>query len=603
MLTSELFDMRRGQLHSARLRVLTVAVLILCLSLLGGALAAPVTGRVFLDVNGNGAYDVGETGVADCFVADEQILVRTDAEGRYKLEAPAGPAVVFVVNRPGTWPEGSWWAYLPDGAAGGTLDFALRREDQPSDFFFVQGTDIHLREGATDLFDAYVHHVNALEVPVAFVVHTGDLVIDTNRVNVDRAEVLFDLYDSHVAALRPPLRNLPGNHEHVGVFNDAVAETDPSFGKGAYRQRYGPMTYVFRYGPCHFIALDGTILKGRSPTYGLTEQSASWAEAYLATVGVDEPIVLMVHEPLENRPTEQRLAKALENKKLLATLCGHGHGRVIRPWSGVPQIMGGAVSYAWHGLLPFPPDPFGYVLYHVTGEDVEWVFLDYQEERSFDVAEPGYGTVTSGRQVFEGVVSDLKGEITVVEVLVAGKAAHAALTRRGALAQAFKAEIDLSDLEDGFYEVVYRAHAGDRSWQEVRPMLVVNGKPATFQAQGPARLRFRIAGVAGPGNRVLLNGQELMIIPADAVQGKELSVDVPQERLQCLNAVTFRAASRDQGYDRLTVSHVWLDYDGFQLRDLRFPPSQLMSLRTRSEGQAPEQTFYIDLAYQGGVSK
>jgi hypothetical protein len=53
-----------------------------------------VTGRVFLDTNGNGVFDPGEQGVPDCVVSDERTLARTSDDGRYRLELPAGPADV-----------------------------------------------------------------------------------------------------------------------------------------------------------------------------------------------------------------------------------------------------------------------------------------------------------------------------------------------------------------------------------------------------------------------------------------------------------------------------------------------------------------------------
>jgi len=594
---------RAGRAHRPGAPVAFLASIAVLAALLCGPRAtAAVTGRVFLDANGNGAYDAGEAGVADCIVSDERLLARTAADGQYRLDVAEGPAVVFVVNKPGTWPVGPWWAYVPPGEGGAppeaTCDFALGEQEQPASFYFAQGTDMHIRPGQMDKYDTYVRHVNSLPVPPAFVLHTGDLVNDTNGSAPAQARDLFSLYEEHTAPLKPPVRHVPGNHEHVGCFNDAVPEDDPSFGKRLYREVFGPMTYGFRYGRAHFVGLDGTTLEGRKLSEGLPAESVAWAEKYLATVAEDEPVVLFIHEPVGGS-LAGRLAEAVKSKKLVATLCGHGHERAVWPWGGGVQIMGGAVSYAWHGLLPFPPNPYGYVVYHLDGPELEWVFLDWAEERSFDVSQPSPAAVATGLQPLKGLVSDLTDEIRSVAVSVDEAKVEAPTTRRGVLAQAFDTQIDLSSLTDGFHEMrlVARAEAGQ--WEEVRPLLVVNGKPAAFEAAGAAKLRSRVGGVAGPGNAVLVNGRELLTIAADAPAGQEISADVPAELLRRLNAVTFRLAQRDQGYDKVQVSGVALDYGGGSYRDLRYAPSVRLAPRVEGDGQAPERTFYVDLVYQG----
>jgi len=63
-----------------------------------------------------------------------------------------------------------------------------------------------------------------------------------------------------LASLLPghPVRNLPGNHEHVGVARKDRGDRTGDYAKGMYPRRLGPLSYAFRYGPCHFLALDGT---------------------------------------------------------------------------------------------------------------------------------------------------------------------------------------------------------------------------------------------------------------------------------------------------------------------------------------------------------
>ena len=195
----------------------------LVLVVAASAQAATVTGQVFLDRDGNGRQDAGEPGVAGAVVADDRGLTRTDAAGQFRLETPDADDVVFVVNPRGTWPGGRWWAWLPGGQATGELSFALRPDEQTGPLVFAQGTDIHLQASAAALYQRYVEAVSA--TPARFVVHTGDLIRDGNPLTVDQARTEFGLYRQLTAAVRQPVREVPGNHEVIGLANPQVAPT------------------------------------------------------------------------------------------------------------------------------------------------------------------------------------------------------------------------------------------------------------------------------------------------------------------------------------------------------------------------------------------
>lgn len=577
------------------------ALLLALLCALAGALPAAAgtfRGRVFLDTNGNQVWDAGDRPVGGCLVSDERSLARTSADGRFQLELPPGPAVVFVVNPPDTWPAGAWWVHLEEGAAGGAHAFPLRAQEQPEPLYFVQGTDIHLRPDVVASYRRYLAHIEALPLPVRFVVHTGDLVADATMLPPLLARPLFALYERESQALRLPLRHVMGNHEVVGCGLPAAFARGQDWGKALYRRRLGPASYAFRYGRAHFIALDGTTLRDGKPYYTLDPDSAAWAARYLAEVPADEPVVLLVHEPLGATAADQRLLEALRGKRLAGVLCGHGHARTLSTWGGAPQVMGGAVSYPWHGLLPFPPQPRGYVLYRLGAGRLEHLFLDWATERSFDITRPLFTEVLTGRQAVRGLVSDLQGTITTVACAVAGRAVPATVRRHGTLAQAFSAEVDLSPLADGVYDLVVTARAGaGQEWRHSQPLLVVNGRQSRFTAAGPATLQFRVAGVTGAGNTVLLNGETLAAIPAGTRPTEEVTVPVPADRLRRLNTILFRAAPREGGYDPLSVQAVWLHLGDRRYRDVRFAPLQRRAARPPRDGGAPEVAAYIDLTY------
>ncbi|MCX6897972.1 MAG: metallophosphoesterase [Verrucomicrobia bacterium] len=569
------------------------------------AFAGTITGRVFLDTNGNGAFDAGEKAVAGCVVSDERAFARSDDEGRYQLTLSAGPAVVFVVNAPGTWPAARWWNYVADGGTDATVEFPLRAQEQNGPLYFVQGTDPHIQTNAVPMYRRYVEHVNALPVPVKFVVHTGDLVIDSSMATMERARELFSLYEDESKGLKPPLFNVMGNHDNAGVTNPKLKGDEPGFGKVLYRQRIGPATYAFRYGPYHFIALDGTMIKGRSLAYGLTQESADWAIRYLAEVKRDEPIVLLIHEPMfpevggvrqpdtpKTRPHEARLRAALQGKKLVMTLAGHTHSRNETMWAGAPHIIGGAISYAWHGIQPYPPTPRAYVLFRLEGNREEHVYLDWAEEHSIDIATPAFTDLVRSRQRISGIVADFNAEVTVIECAIGGQTAAAKVSRRGNLATAFEAALDTTKLSDGAYDLLVTTRVGNKEWTERHPAIVVNGKPAEFAATGGAKLSFRVEGKLTAEAQVSCNGQPLAVSAATAT---EIRCDVSAGQLCRLNEIVIRAGPSPGSKKAVVIKSVALDYNGKRCRDIRYAPLARRPLTSKV-------VSYIDLVYEDSAA-
>jgi hypothetical protein len=59
---------------------------------------AVISGRVFLDANGNGRYDPGERGVAGVLIQADSVPTTTDAEGLYRLVVDPGPHLLQVIT-------------------------------------------------------------------------------------------------------------------------------------------------------------------------------------------------------------------------------------------------------------------------------------------------------------------------------------------------------------------------------------------------------------------------------------------------------------------------------------------------------------------------
>ncbi len=599
------------------LRMVTIALML-------GALLAPAvyattcTGVVYLDANANGRRDAGEEGVAgctvsaDCPAAPEPAFAVSGADGAYKLQLPDAPAVIFVVNPSETWPTGDWWHYTADGSEGG--DFGLRPDEQRTPFNVVHGTDMHISPETVDRYREYLQHVAALPIDVSLVIHTGDLVLDTNRSDPEAARALFELYIETTMTGEPlgaPVRNVMGNHEVVGLRLEGVSLDAPEEGKDLYRRMLGPTTYAFVYAGYHFIVLDATRIVDGNYAGGLTDASADWAVAYLQRVAAGAPVVLASHEGYRAAEPEWRLLEALADKHLAASIYGHGHSRRVYPWGGAPYIMGGAVSYAWLGLIPFPPQPYGYSLMQFDGGDLaDQVFLDWAEERSFDIVyppQPGtYGTFSGGFPGYvggeievEGVISDLDDTVEEITVAVEDVRATASITERTPLKKHFAAVLDLSGLADGTRDFVYTAQCGDEEVVERQPVVVLNEKPAPFEAAGPATLRFRTAAGPGEGLLVLVNDVQVADLAPEEIAKRQFEIEVPAEALRRLNVVTFRATGASDG---LSVTRISLTCEGEEYRDVRISPAVLRVLR--ASGDEPAQVIaYIDLQYDGAFAQ
>ncbi len=567
--------------------------------------SAAIEGRVWLDSNGNGRLDAGEQGVAGCLVSEGTQLVRTDADGYYRLEPANARTAVFVINPSGTWPVGPWWR-AADIASSAPIDFGLQKQRQDGPLYFAQGTDIHLRPDAVPPYRKYIEHLNALPIRLQFVVHTGDLVVDALRCDMAAAQRLFELYESETKAIRRPLRNVPGNHEHVGAARKGDADRNGDYGKGMYLRRLGPLSYAFRYGRYHFLALDGTTLDPQAKSgyvSRLDDASAAWATRYLATVGPDEPLIVLVHEPLASRDTDRQLLAALKDKRLLAVLCGHGHGRSVTTWGGAPMIMGGAVSYAWHGLLPFPPDPWGYVVYRLEGSQLEYTYLDWAAERSVDLKSPAWRTIaTTPRLTVEGTVSDLDESVRRAVFRLGSSQADARLSRIGHLVDHFEATLDVSGLIDGVYDLTIDVGEGSQSCCHTRPLIVRCGRsqPLAASRMGtgpvaqPAKLKFELTHNVSDDAKVQLNGQPLAPGPASKGSSRQWSFDLPFDRLRRLNHV---ALVPGEG-DALEVSRLRIEYDGRSFGDVRFGPTTKREA-AKSGATGGVIDYYIDLTYLG----
>ncbi|HEY6257740.1 MAG TPA: calcineurin-like phosphoesterase family protein [Xanthobacteraceae bacterium] len=258
------------------------AVITLGASPLGPAFAADrnratASGVVFEDRSGRAARQPGDPGIPGVLVSNGREVVRTDSEGRYSL--PLDDATVIFVIKPtgyavplerGTMlprfyyihqPEGTpahlglrYRGIEPSGALPSSIDFALRKADEPARFDVLLFTDTHAGSQAEIDFirDDVVNPL--IGTKAAFGMTTGDIMSDDLS--------LYARYNRIIAQLGVPWHNIIGNHD---LNLDSL---DGKYSRETFKQTFGPSYYAFEYGGVLFLILDNVDYFGARPRDG-----------------------------------------------------------------------------------------------------------------------------------------------------------------------------------------------------------------------------------------------------------------------------------------------------------------------------------------------
>jgi hypothetical protein len=157
----------------------------------------------------------------------------------------------------------------------------------PRAFTFLQLSDTHWGfsgapnpEAASTLREA-VATINASQVPLDFVVFTGDLTHTTPDAGERRRRMKE--FRSIVADLKVPVQHfLPGEHD---------ADQDEG---AAFREQFGETHYAFDHEGVHFVALDNVSDPGKI----IGAQQLDWLAADLERTPLPTPVVVFAHRPL-----------------------------------------------------------------------------------------------------------------------------------------------------------------------------------------------------------------------------------------------------------------------------------------------------------------
>ncbi|HET6396539.1 MAG TPA: calcineurin-like phosphoesterase family protein [Pseudoxanthomonas sp.] len=362
-----------------------------------GAVAA---GVVYVEFDGRPGQGEHENGVPGVLVSNGRELVRTDAQGRYRLPVRPGQTVFVVkpdgfrfVARADGLPD-FWRHHFPDGSprlrfggiprSGADRDFALHPPvpGPAADIDVLVFADTQVKHARdVDHYRRDIVEPLSGRHAAAFGTTLGDLVDDDLS--------LYPALNAATAKLGTPWFHVPGNHD---LDFDAARDEDSLL---TWRNAYGPDTYAVEEGGASFVFLDDVVyLPGQRPAYvgGLREDQFAFLEAYLATLPRDRLVVLGLHIPLFQdgaretfrRADRERLFALLQRFERVLVLSGHSHTQrhhyhgLADGWHGAAPLheynVGAACGAFWSGAPDAAgiPDatmadgtPNGYAVLHV----------------------------------------------------------------------------------------------------------------------------------------------------------------------------------------------------------------------------------------------
>ena len=387
------------------------AIVFLCVLVAGTlAQAAPAVGEVrgvvFLDANGNGAYDGGEAGVEGVGVSNGREVVRTDRRGAYTLPAydemivfvimPSGYASpldrnniprFYYVHRPHGSPASirKYAGLSPTGPLPRALHFPLVPVKESPQFRAIAIGDTQVTD---DVQLAYLRDSLVADLAggkgAALAITMGD--------NVNNALSLYPRYLSTMRRIGVPLYLVPGNHDVNGDSPDDAHSLE------TYARFAGPGYYSFNVGKVHFVVLDSVLWEGKGYHGEIDRRQMTWLANDLAVTPRENLVVLNMHIPLVSWvdrgsarhmvANRQAVYAALRGRRALS-LGGHTHtferfvaGQEEQGWgqpTPFPQIVVGAACGSWwhgeRGERSVPQSyqrggsPRGYLLLDFDGTD------------------------------------------------------------------------------------------------------------------------------------------------------------------------------------------------------------------------------------------
>ncbi len=205
---------------------------------------------------------------------------------------------------------------------------------------FVQITDLHISGGTDHVQRATraIEAINALPMPVEFVLVTGDLVNN----NLDDTNIVARV-TRLLSQIHAPVHVIPGNHD---TLQSRWSETT-----NAYVRAFGPLCTNFTcHGVVFLLLCDETLHDPRIAAAHPDYNPLGWLENQLQAAS-NQPVIVVNHRPCvedfhnnEFRPgwsqgTRERWINLLNQYHVRAEICGHFHRDELYWLGNVPLYV------------------------------------------------------------------------------------------------------------------------------------------------------------------------------------------------------------------------------------------------------------------------
>jgi len=273
---------------------------------------APVTakGAVFEDADRSGKRGPSSRGIPDVMVSNGRDVVKTGADGSWSL-LPEGTPQSLGLRFAGIAPTGS----LPD-----SIDFPLRKQDEPTAFNVVLFTDTQPESLAEVGYIRDDVVAQTAGVAAAFGITHGDVMFDDLS--------FYARYNNIVGTIGLPWYNCCGNHDMN------LEAPDNTHSRDTFQRTFGARYHAFQYGGTTFFILDNVEYLGTDPSkpngFGkyrgrFGADQLTFVRNVLANVPRDSLVVVSHHIPLKtNQGTDPAIAN-IDNRDFLAAISTHTH--------------------------------------------------------------------------------------------------------------------------------------------------------------------------------------------------------------------------------------------------------------------------------------
>jgi hypothetical protein len=337
-----------------------------------------VSGIVFEDRSGVGKPGPDDPGVPGALVCNGENVAVTDVEGRYTLPlSEAQEDVIFVVKPAGFMPPVDPATQLPrfyrlhqpmgspaalnltfEGIAPtpplpASLDFALKRQDEPKAFEVVLFTDPQPESEAEVDFirEDVIEALNGTKAK--FGITAGDVMFDDLS--------LYERYNRIIGTIGLPWWNVGGNHD----LN--FEAPDRHYSRETFKRVFGPNYYAFCYADAVFLMLDDVDYLGADKTKPggagkyegrLDAAQLGFVRNLLTHIPADKLIVMVLHIPLRNyldADAANNLTNLMEflalfeGRRFTVSFAGHTH-TTEHHYLGTAEGWSGAEPHHHHVL-------------------------------------------------------------------------------------------------------------------------------------------------------------------------------------------------------------------------------------------------------------